>query len=73
MAFAIALAVGLATLALILVLAVGLIRHLKLVAASLRTFQEDVEPILQQIQSQSARAQERLEGLTEGPGGRLRR
>ena len=73
MALAIGLALGLAALAFILILLLGLVRHLKVLTASLRRFQDEVRPVLEEIQQQSVTAQERMQGLNEGPGGRLRR
>jgi len=72
-ALAIGLAVGLAALTFFLVLVVGLVRHLNVLTASLRRFQHEVQPVLEEIQRQSVTAQERIQGLGEGPGGRLRR
>ena len=71
-ALAVVLAVGLGAVAVVLVLAVGLFRHLKVLATSLRRFQEDVQPILVEIQRQSATAQDRIQRFSEQPGGRLR-
>ena len=73
MALAIGLAVGLAAFAFLLVLVLGLVRHLKVLTASLRRFQDEVQPVLEEIRRQSVKAQERMQGLSEGPGGRLRR
>ena len=72
MAFAIVLAVGLAAVAFLLILVVGLIRHLKVLSRSLRQFQDEAQPVLLEIQRRSADAQERMRGLPERPGGRLR-
>jgi hypothetical protein len=72
-ALAIGLALGLAALTFLLVLVLGLVRHLKVLTASLRRFQDEVQPVLEEIQRQSVTAQERMQGLGEGPGGRLRR
>jgi hypothetical protein len=70
--FAIAVAAGIATLVFLLVLVLGLVRHLKTLAASLHRFQDEVRPVLEDIQRQSATAERRMQGLGEGPGGRLR-
>ena len=72
MALAIGLALGLAAFAFLLILVLGLVRHLKVLTASLRRFQDEVQPVLEEIQRQSVTAQERMQGLNEGPGGRLR-
>jgi len=71
-ALAIGLALGLAAFAFLLILVLGLVRHLKVLTASLRRFQDEVQPVLEEIQRQSVTAQERMQGLNEGPGGRLR-
>ncbi len=73
MALAIGLALGLAALAFLLILVLGLVRHLKVLTSSLRRFQDEVQPVLEEIRRQSVKAQERMQGLSEGPGGRLRR
>jgi len=70
---AIGVAVGLAALSFILILVLGLVRHLKALTSSLHAFQDEVRPILEEIQHSSDAAQRRMEGLSEGPGGRLRR
>jgi len=72
-AFAVVSVIGVATLAILLILVVGLIRHLKVLAASLRRFQDEVHPILEDVQRGSATAQERMQRLSERPGDRLRR
>jgi len=72
-ALAIGLSLGLAAFAFLLILVLGLVRHLKVLTASLRRFQDEVQPVLEEIQRQSVTAQERMQGLNEGPGGRLRR
>jgi len=71
-ALVVVLAAGLGALAVLTVLLVGLTRHLKVLAASLRRFQEEVQPILEDIQRQSAIAQDRMQRFSEWPGGRLR-
>lgn len=75
--FVVLLVVGLATLGILGVLLVGLIRHLKLLLASLRRFQDEIQPVLEDIQRGAAEAQDRLERLSERsasekPGARLR-
>jgi hypothetical protein len=60
-------------MAFVLILLVGLIRHLKVLTRSLRTFQDEVQPLLAEIQSASTRVQDRLQGFDERAGGRLRR
>jgi hypothetical protein len=60
---AVLLAVGLVSVGLLAVLGIALIRHLKLLAGSLRRFQEEVQPILEEIQEGSAGAQDKLERM----------
>ena len=55
------LAIGLASLGLLAILAIALIRHLKILGGSLRRFQEEVQPILEEIQQESVIAQDKLE------------
>ena len=55
------LAIGLASFGLLAILAIALIRHLKLVGGSLRQFQVEVQPILEEIQQESVIAQDKLE------------
>jgi len=59
------LAVGLASVGLLAVLLIALVRHLKLLAASLRRFQEEVQPILDEIQEESANAQDKMQRMQE--------
>ena len=71
------LAVGISTGAMLLVLAIGLIRHLKILRLSITQFQESVQPGLEEIQREAARAQEHAERLgaaspTRGGGAKLR-
>jgi len=72
-ALAIALAAGLATLAFLIILVLGLVRHLKVLASSLHRFQDEVRPVLEDIQRSSDTAQRRMQELSERPGDRLRR
>jgi hypothetical protein len=58
---AVVLAIGLASLGLLAILAIALIRHLKILGGSLRRFQEEVQPILEEIQQESVIAQDKLE------------
>jgi hypothetical protein len=66
---AIVLAVGVASAALMLVLMLFLLRHLKLLSASLRRFRDDVGGLSDEIRATSLRAQARLESI---PGRRPR-
>jgi hypothetical protein len=57
------LAVGLASLVFMAILLISLVRQLKLLGSSLRRFQEDVQPLLEEIQESSATAQDRMQRL----------
>ena len=60
---AVLLAIGLASLGLLAVLAIALLRHVKLLGSSLRRFQEEVQPILEEIQQESVSAQDKMQRL----------
>lgn len=60
---AVLLAIGLASIGLLAVLAIALVRHTKLLASSLRRFQDEVQPILEDIQQQSASAQDKMQRI----------
>ncbi|TMK86805.1 MAG: hypothetical protein E6G44_02035 [Actinobacteria bacterium] len=66
------LTVGLATLALLAIMGIGLLRHLKVLTGSLRRFRDEVHAALEEVQKESAEAQRRLERISERRGGRLR-
>lgn len=66
------LVAGLLTLALMTALAVGLIRHLKLLSGSLKAFQDEVEPVARQVAAEADRASRRAEALQD-QAERLRR
>ena len=71
-------AVGLGTLIVMGGVILGLIRQVKALAGTLKQFQQEVEPVLEQIRSQSEAARSRSEELpsrvpVRGPGARLRR
>jgi hypothetical protein len=57
---AVLLAIGLASMGLLAVLIIALVRHVKLLGSSLRRFQEEVQPILEQIQGESLSAQDKM-------------
>jgi predicted PurR-regulated permease PerM len=59
------LTVGLATTALLLVVLLGLFRNLQKLSRSLKTFQDEVQPRLQEIRDGSLKAQGRLDGLQQ--------
>jgi hypothetical protein len=61
---AVLLAIGLASIGLLAVLAIALIRHMKLLGSSLRRFQEEVQPILEEIQEGSMSAQDRMQRIS---------
>lgn len=58
------MAIGLASLGLLAVLIIALVRHVKLLASSLRRFQDEVQPILEEIQQESASAQDRMQRMS---------
>ena len=60
---AVLLAIGLASLGLLAVLAIALVRHVKLLGSSLRRFQEEVQPILEEIQQESVSAQDKMQRM----------
>lgn len=72
MVLAVVLAIALATVAILAIVGLGLIRHVKLLARSLKQFQDETQPILEEIQREAAKAQIRGEALRKS-GGRLRR
>ena len=69
---------GLAGTAVLAVLVIALLRHVKLLAGSVAEFNAAVTPLLEQIRDGSTVAQDRIQSLSENrpggtPGGRLRR
>ena len=70
--------IALVTVAILLLMVLALIRHVKLLAQSLKRFQEQVQPLLEQIRDGSTQATERMESLQQRrsgatPGARIRR
>jgi hypothetical protein len=61
---AVLLAIGLASVGLLVVLVIALMRHVKLLASSLRRFQDEVHPILEEIQRDSASAQDKMQRMS---------
>jgi predicted PurR-regulated permease PerM len=59
------LTVGLATTAVLLVVLLGLFRNLQKLSRSLKTFQDEVQPRLEEIREGSLKAQGRLDGLKQ--------
>lgn len=72
MVLAIVLAVALVTMVVLAVLAVGLIREAKVLAASLRRFQEETQPLLEEISRTGSSAANRGAELKRS-GDKLRR
>jgi hypothetical protein len=69
---------ALITAGLLLVFVVALVRHMKLLAGSLRTFSDQVRPVLEHIRQETETTHRRMEGLSERTAGlsrdaRLRR
>jgi hypothetical protein len=58
------LVVGSTTLVVMIVLAVALVRHLKLLAASVGAFRDQVQPILEDITLGGTDSQERLDRMS---------
>ena len=78
LALAVVLAVAIFTVGLLLVMVLALARHLKILAESVRRFQKEVQPVVDQVNRESARAQERMEKVSLkasklGLGARIRR
>lgn len=72
------LAVGVATLLLMLGIILALIGQVKALAATVSRFREDFEPILERLRAESMVAQNRAEHIPErvprrGPDARIRR
>jgi predicted PurR-regulated permease PerM len=65
---AVLVAIGLASVGLLAVLAIALIRQMKLLASSLRRFQEEVQPILAEIQEDSMGAQDKMQRISRQDG-----
>ena len=59
------LVLGIFTLVLLVILVMGLFRHLKLLGATLKRFNDDVMPVLEKLRDGSARAQGRADELAE--------
>ena len=59
------LGVGVVTVALLAILALGLIRQLKVLRDSLAAFQDEVRPLLERINRDGNRAQSRLQELAD--------
>ena len=72
MVVAIVLAVALASMAILAILGIALIRHLKVLALSLKRLQEEAQPILEEIQRSADTAADRGARFRE-TGDRLRR
>jgi uncharacterized protein YoxC len=58
-ALAVVLAVALFTVGVLLVMVLALARHLRILAGTLKRFQADVQPIVDQVNREAALAQER--------------
>jgi len=62
---AVIVAIALASFGILLVLVVGLIRHVKLLGESLARMQKEIQPVLEEIQRGSSEAQTRIDRLAE--------
>jgi hypothetical protein len=63
-ALLVVLAISLTSLGLLVVLGLALIRHVKLLFASVAAFRDQAQPVLQEILDGSIAAQERLERMS---------
>jgi hypothetical protein len=72
MVLAVVLAIVLASLAFLAIMMVALVRHVKVLALSMKRLQEETQPILEDIQRASAKASQRQAEL-KNTGDRLRR
>ena len=71
------MAVAIFTISILLVMVISLGRHVRLLAATLARFQREVQPVIDEINTQSTIAQERVENLSRrsaelGPGAKIR-
>jgi hypothetical protein len=60
---AVVLTIALVSLATLAVLMLSLIRHLKVLSAALKRFQDDLQPVLEDLRAGSAQAQDHLARL----------
>jgi hypothetical protein len=67
---AVIVAIALAGLGILLVLAIGLFRHMKLLAGSLARLQKELQPLLEEIQAGSMQAQQHAGSLSDRGRGR---
>jgi hypothetical protein len=75
---AVSLIVGIATTGLVIALLLALIRHMRVLTAALKRLQDELQPVIQDIQRGSDEAQEHMErmnqrGRDDGAGVRIRR
>lgn len=66
------LVVAFTTLGVMVVLAVALVRHLKLLSASAGAFRDQIQPVLEDITAGAAAAQERLDRMSRRAAQRKR-
>ena len=59
------MAVGLATVLILVALVIGLVRQVRLLAESLAEFQKEVRPLLEEMRADAERAQEHAERLRQ--------
>lgn len=72
------IAVGILSTAIIVAIVLAMIRTLRDLSGSLAKYQEDVQPLLEDVRKGTERSQDLLERLSsrrfgKGPGGRIRR
>jgi hypothetical protein len=66
------LVVALTTLAVLVVLSVALVRHLKLLSASMRIFRDQAQPVVEDITAGVSALQERLDRMAQRTADRKR-
>ena len=62
-AIVVALAIGAASTLILVVLIAGLWRHLKVLLASLKRYRDEIQPVLEQIQTSADSARTRAEAV----------
>jgi uncharacterized protein YoxC len=76
--FVVVIALGILSTAIIVGIVLALIRTVRDLAVSLAKYQQDVQPLLEDVRKRTERSQDLLERISnrrlrKGPGGRIRR
>jgi uncharacterized protein YoxC len=76
--FVVVIALGIVSTAIIVGIVLALIRTVRDLAVSLAKYQQDVQPLLEDVRKRTERSQDLLERISnrrlrKGPGGRIRR